>query len=146
TLFPRTALERDGFESADPWFHCFVAEDPGVGLVGYMLFYYTYSTWDGRQAYLEDLYIKPSYRKSGVASRMLKSLAQHKRSIILSGVSIPQELLARGCSRLNFSVLNWNETAIDFYVKRGAVDLTRDEAWHVFRFRKPNLEELASKE
>ncbi|XP_051023437.1 thialysine N-epsilon-acetyltransferase [Acomys russatus] len=65
------ALRADGF-GENPFFHCLVAEivpDPGElqapRVVGYGLYYFSYSTWNGRNVYLEDIYVMPQYRGTG---------------------------------------------------------------------------------
>ncbi|CAG0887454.1 unnamed protein product [Darwinula stevensoni] len=167
-VITKDTLERDGFGSEHPWFRCWVAEDPAAGLVGFVLFYYTYDTSDGRQAYMEDFFVTASHRGCGVGGRMLGCVAQvflllslrdlfqdfwdfggfggclgFRGVVGFGGRGVPEaEVLARGCTRLSFHVLNWNRDAVDFYVKRGAMDLTRDEDFHVFCFAKHTLEAL----
>ena len=98
-------LLRDGFGS-EPRFHCVIAEwdsEPA----GFALYFYNYSTWEGRAGiYLEDLFVRPAYRKRGIG----KALFRH-----LAGVAIEQKL-----SRLVWQVLDWNKPAIDFYESIGA--------------------------
>nr|XP_060638870.1 thialysine N-epsilon-acetyltransferase-like [Anolis sagrei ordinatus] len=53
--------------------------------------------------------------------------------------------LEKGCTQMKFSVLDWNQPAIDFYLGEGAVDLTAAEGWHVFRFEADAMRQLASK-
>jgi len=54
-----------------------------------------------------------------------------------------QAAIQENCSRLNFSVLNWNKPSIDFYKSLGAVDLTSEEGWHSFRLNREFIEKLA---
>lgn len=73
-------MEEDGF-GANPYFQCLVAEDtdtPDV-LIGYCLFFYTYSTWEGRSLYMEDLYVTPKYRGKGTGQGMWKSAVKVSR-------------------------------------------------------------------
>ena len=75
--------------------------------IGYAVYFYNYSTWQGRQGlYLEDLYISPQYRHCGAGQAVLSHLAR--------------QAVAKGCGRLEWSVLDWNEPAIKFYQKLGA--------------------------
>jgi GNAT superfamily N-acetyltransferase len=75
--------------------------------IGYAVYFFSYSTWLGRQGlYLEDLYIAPEQRGSGAGKQLLRHLAQLA--------------CARGCARLEWSVLDWNEPAIQFYQSLGA--------------------------
>ncbi|MEX5384868.1 GNAT family N-acetyltransferase [Cronobacter muytjensii] len=81
------------------------AEDKAVG---YAVFFTSYSTWLGRNGiYMEDLYISPAYRGKGAGRALLKSIAQCA--------------VKRRCGRLEWSVLDWNQPAIDFYLSIGAV-------------------------
>ncbi|ELY4670093.1 N-acetyltransferase family protein [Cronobacter muytjensii] len=76
--------------------------------VGYAVFFTSYSTWLGRNGiYMEDLYISPAFRGKGAGRALLKSIAQCA--------------VKRRCGRLEWSVLDWNQPAIDFYLSIGAV-------------------------
>ena len=75
--------------------------------IGYAVYFYSYSTWLGRNGiYLEDLYITPDQRGSGAGRRLLREIAREAR--------------ANDCGRLEWSVLDWNQPAIDFYRSIGA--------------------------
>jgi len=83
-----------------------VAEHEGQ-VVGYAVYFYSYSTWLGRNGiYLEDLYVSPSARGTGLGKGLLRELAR--------------EAVANDCGRLEWSVLDWNTPAIDFYESLGA--------------------------
>ncbi len=100
-----TDLHRDGFGPV-PRFHVFVAEWEGVA-AGFALYFYSYSTWEGHHGiHVEDLYVSPEYRGRGVGKALLSKVA---------GVAVVE-----GCSRLEWSVLEWNSPAIDFYREMGA--------------------------
>ena len=102
----------------------YLAEQP----VGFALFFHNFSTFLGRRGiYLEDLYVKPAYRGHGIGRTLLIYLARLAQT--------------RGCGRLEWSVLNWNETAIRFYRSLGARPLTE---WTGFRLTGTALEELAA--
>ena len=75
--------------------------------VGYAVFFTSYSTWLGRNGiYMEDLYVTPDYRGIGAGKALLKTIAQYA--------------VQRQCGRLEWSVLDWNQPAIDFYLSIGA--------------------------
>ncbi|EPF17597.1 MULTISPECIES: GNAT family N-acetyltransferase [Cedecea] len=77
-------------------------------IAGYAVFFTSYSTWLGRSGiYMEDLYISPDYRGKGAGRAMLKNIAQCA--------------VNRKCGRLEWSVLDWNQPAIDFYLSIGAL-------------------------
>src|ERR1700742_2133868 len=93
-----------------------VAELDGE-VVGMALWFLNFSTWDGVHGiYLEDLFVRPEHRGSGLGRALLTALAE--------------ECVARGYSRLQWWVLNWNEPAINFYRRLGAVPMAE---WTVFR-------------
>jgi GNAT superfamily N-acetyltransferase len=84
---------------------------------GFALFFHNFSTFVGRRGlYLEDLFVKPELRGAGVGKRLLVELARIA--------------VERGCGRFEWSVLDWNEPAIGFYKKLGAVPM---EDWTIFR-------------
>ncbi|KAK2145421.1 hypothetical protein LSH36_682g00019 [Paralvinella palmiformis] len=98
-------------------------------LAGYALFYYVYSTFQGRSAYLEDFYVSTPYRGQCVGTRMLEKVAQI--------------ILEEGCRRLDFVVLKWNAEAAKLYKRLGAQDLSDKEQWHIWRLAKNQLHKLA---
>ncbi|MFC0573238.1 GNAT family N-acetyltransferase [Paraburkholderia solisilvae] len=117
---------RDALFGARPSAEALVAEKDGH-IVGYALFFHNYSTFLGRRGlYLEDLYVQPSQRGSGLGSAMLRQLAALA--------------LERQCGRFEWSVLDWNQTAIDFYEKMGASVLPD---WRIVRITGAALERLA---
>ena len=95
--------------------------------LGFALYFRTFSTFLGRPGiYLEDLYVHESVRGKGVGEALLRRTAQRAREI--------------GGGRLEWSVLNWNEPAINFYQKMGASPL---DEWTMFRVTGNKLKELA---
>ena len=104
-----------------------VAEVDGE-VVGIALWFLNFSTWDGVHGiYLEDLYVTPEHRGSGLGRQLLETLAQ--------------ECVARGYTRFQWWVLNWNEPSIGFYKKLGAVPM---DEWTVMRVAGEALKELGS--
>ncbi|XP_073737742.1 thialysine N-epsilon-acetyltransferase isoform X2 [Callorhinus ursinus] len=103
----------------------------GPRVVGYGLYYFIYSTWKGRNVYLEDIYVTPEYRGQGIGSKIIKKVAQ---------VALDQ-----GCSQFRLAVLDWNQRAMTLYKALGARDLTETEGWHAFRFEGEAMRKLAEK-
>jgi GNAT superfamily N-acetyltransferase len=94
---------------------------------GFAIFFQTYSTFWGRPGlYLEDLFVEPRFRGHGVGKALLVHLAKLTR--------------ARGGARFEWSVLNWNEPAIQFYQSLGAQPLNE---WTMYRVTGDNLDKLA---
>ena len=95
--------------------------------VGFALFFHNFSTFLGRAGiYLEDLYIRPSYRGMGYGKALLIKLAQIA--------------VTRGCGRLEWACLDWNQPSIDLYRSLGAVPL---DEWTVYRVSGETLKEMA---
>lgn len=94
---------------------------------GFALFFHNFSTFLGRPGiYLEDLFVIPRLRGRGIGRVLLSHLAKLA--------------LERGCGRLEWWVLDWNEPAIRFYERLGAQEM---DEWTVFRLTGPTLKELA---
>jgi GNAT superfamily N-acetyltransferase len=95
---------------------------------GFALFFHTFSTFVGKRGlYLEDVFVKPAFRRRGVGRRLLAELARIA--------------VERNCGRFEWSVLDWNQPAIDFYKSLGAVPL---DDWTVFRVTGAALTRLAA--
>lgn len=84
----------------DQLFRCVCVELDGIK-VGMALYYFRYSTWKGKNLYLEDLYVKPEARGHGIGKKVMKYLAE---------VALNEK-----CGRFEWQVLDWNTPAIDFY-------------------------------
>lgn len=96
--------------------------------VGFALFFHNFSTFLGRAGlYLEDLYISPEYRGKGYGKATLQKLAQ--------------VAVERGCGRLEWSCLDWNQPSIDFYLSLGAEPM---EEWTVYRLSGEKLSRMAA--
>jgi GNAT superfamily N-acetyltransferase len=105
-----------------------VALDPGGVPAGFALWFLNFSTWRGGHGiYLEDLYVHPRARRFGLGRALLAELARI--------------CVDRGYARLEWSVLDWNEPALDFYRRAGAVPLSD---WTVWRLTGPALSEIAT--
>ncbi len=94
---------------------------------GFALYFFNYSTWLARPGlYLEDLFVKPELRGRGIGKALLLHLAKLAN--------------ARGCGRMEWSVLDWNQPAIDFYESLGARRLIE---WQICRLTGPALARYA---
>src|SRR3989475_2149254 len=95
--------------------------------VGFAVFFHNFSTWLGRPGlYLEDLFVKPQHRGKGYGRALLIHLAKIARE--------------RGCGRMEWAVLDWNEPAIKFYRQLGAKPM---DEWTVFRLTRDGIAKLA---
>lgn len=94
--------------------------------VGFALFFHNFSTFLGRAGiYLEDLFVLPEYRGKGYGKALLTQLARIA--------------VERGCGRLEWWCLDWNQPSIDFYRSMGAVPM---DEWTVFRIAGETLQNL----
>ncbi len=101
----------------------FANEEP----IGFAVYFFNFSTWLGRPGlYLEDLFVRPQVRGHGYGRALLQRLAQ-----------LAQD---RGCGRMEWAVLNWNEPAIQFYNKLGAKPM---DDWTVYRLTSEGIAKLA---
>lgn len=117
-------LRNDGFLQ-NPKFECLIAEvDQKV--VGFALFYPTYSTWKGPMMFMEDLYVTPSLRRMGIGSSLWRA--------------VTRIAVQRGCQRLQWTCLDWNKNAIAMYEKHGGENLTNSEEWSYFRMNREAME------
>ena len=95
--------------------------------IGFAVFFRNFSTWLGKPGlYLEDLFVKPEARGKGYGRALLIYLARIARD--------------RGCGRMEWAVLDWNEPAIQFYKKIGAQPL---DEWKIFRLTRDGIAKLA---
>ena len=100
----------------------------GAEVVGYAIFFHNFSSWRGRRGlYLEDLFVRPEWRRHGIGKAIMRELAKIA--------------LERGCVRMEWLVLDWNQPAIDFYCSLGAKPLTE---WTTFRLADGDLQALAA--
>ena len=96
-------------------------------VIGFSLFFHNFSTFLGKPGiYIEDVYVKKEYRHQGYGKSFFRFIA---------GLA-----LERGCGRMEWSVLNWNESAIRFYQSLGAKPL---DEWTVYRLTSEGIQSLA---
>jgi GNAT superfamily N-acetyltransferase len=111
--------------SSTPAAEVLIAEVDGIP-AGFALYFHNFSTFLARRGlYLEDLYVRPAYRRGGVGRALLSRLA---------AVAVE-----RGCGRMEWSVLDWNESARSFYESLGAVPMSE---WTTYRLTGGALELL----
>jgi GNAT superfamily N-acetyltransferase len=121
------SLLRDHLFGPRPFAEVVLAEHGGE-IVGFALFFHNYSTFLGRPGiYLEDLFVRPEHRGAGHGKALLAHLGRLA--------------VERGCGRLEWSVLDWNEPSIAFYKSLGATPM---DEWTVYRLTGDALSALAS--
>lgn len=110
-----------------PYAEVLLAEDDG-NVVGFALFFHNYSTFLGRPGvYLEDIFVRPEYRGRGHGKALMAAVARLA--------------VERGCGRMEWSVLDWNQPSIDFYRSLGAVPMGE---WTTFRLAADALRSLGT--
>jgi len=115
-------LIKDGFGNR-PRYECFLAEIENV-IVGLAFFTERYSTWVGDTLHLEDLIVTEKYRGKGIGISLYRSFLNEAKD--------------RGVNRVEWSVLDWNKSAIDFYKKTGA-EIDSLNAWKIVRMDKQSI-------
>ncbi|XP_015744423.1 diamine acetyltransferase 1-like [Python bivittatus] len=136
TTSPET-LQQDGL-GKDPIFGYLVAEVPptqkskdGHTIVGYQFHYPNYCTWFGPVLFGEDLYVMPEFRGRGIGTALLNGAAK--------------VALEKGCSEFRFISAEKHQPATEFFTKKGAVNVTVRDAWHVFHIEGDHLVKLVEK-
>ncbi len=121
-----TRLIRDMFTSP-PRIHAFLGEYDGVA-AGYAFVFETYSSFLALPTlYLEDLFVLPGFRGKKLGYALFTAMVT--------------EAYRRGCGRMEWSVLDWNRLAIDFYETLGAKEL---KEWRVYRLLRTDMEQIIS--
>jgi GNAT superfamily N-acetyltransferase len=109
---------RSALFAPEPAVYCLVAEDDSGAVVGFALWFRTFSTWLGRHGvYLEDLFVRPSARRAG-----------HGRALLAELARIAVE---RGYGRVEWAVLDWNVEAQGFYSAIGAHPMSEWTTWRL---------------
>ncbi|MBM7799515.1 GNAT superfamily N-acetyltransferase [Microlunatus panaciterrae] len=117
---------RQALFGPQPAAYALVVEEAGGEVAGFALYFLNFSTWEGVHGiYLEDLYVRPEYRGTGLGKALLQSLARIA--------------VSRGYARFEWSVLDWNAPSIAFYRSLGAEPMTD---WTVFRLTGDSLARL----
>jgi GNAT superfamily N-acetyltransferase len=116
------ALLRQNLFSENPHVFCIVVEEEG-NIIGYALYFHSFSTFLTRLGiWLEDIYVQPGHRGKGYGKALLQTLAK--------------AAVDKGCGRVEWAVLDWNQPSIDFYESIGAVRLLD---WQICRLSGQNL-------
>ncbi|MBX3378088.1 MAG: GNAT family N-acetyltransferase [Phycisphaeraceae bacterium] len=119
-------LLREHLFGPTPRAHCVIGELDGRP-EGFALYFFNFSTWMGRPGlYLEDLFVRPECRGRGLGKALFLHLARLAHGM--------------GCGRMEWSVLDWNTPAIEFYRSMGAISM---DEWTVFRLTRESLAKLA---
>jgi GNAT superfamily N-acetyltransferase len=119
-------IRRDAFAER-PVIHILMAEWNGA-VAGYALYFYNYSSFRGRPGiFLEDVFVRPQFRKRGIGRALLLHLARIA--------------VEKGCARFEWQVLDWNAPAIEFYESLGAQVM---KEWLTMRVSGEALEKLAA--
>lgn len=125
-LVATEASLRTALAGEQPRVECLVAEHEGA-VVAYAMYFHNFSSFLSRRGlYLEDLYVSPGARRLGIATALLRRLAAIA--------------LERQCARFEWTVLDWNRSAIDFYENLGAIVLPE---WRIVRMTGDALTQLA---
>lgn len=110
-LFQKTpgkvTITVDQMKADQDLFQCFVAEDEKKSIVGFASYFFTYYSWTGKALYLDDLYVTSGARGSKTGTKLLEAVIDLAKQ--------------SGCKKLRWQVSGWNQPAIDFYKKMGAV-------------------------
>jgi GNAT superfamily N-acetyltransferase len=88
------------------FFQCYVAENENKETVGMAVFFFAYYTWVGKSLYLDDLYVKETYRGQKIGTKLLKKIFEIAKK--------------ENCKRVSCLVSNWNSSAVEIYKKYGA--------------------------
>ena len=120
---------RQALFGPQPAVYALVAEGPAGTVVGFALYFLNFSTWQGVHGiYLEDLYVEPAHRGSGLGKALLQALAEIA--------------VQRGYARFEWWVLDWNTPSIEFYRRMGAVAM---DGWTVYRLDGDALRAVAGR-
>ena len=112
-------LENDGFKVDPPLFFCYIAEDAvSKQAIGHILTSFRYSSYDGKQLHIEDMYVKEEHRNKGIGRRLF-----HQAALLAE---------RENSNAMAWECTSWNETAIKFYKSVGALNETEIRQWEVY--------------
>ncbi|XP_052103443.1 thialysine N-epsilon-acetyltransferase-like [Mytilus californianus] len=121
-------LLSDGFGEKS-LFDCFVAEYENA-IVGYVLYCTMYSSWVGKKVFMEDLYVKPNHQRNGVGTRLWRTAVK--------------EALKDGCNQMEWGAYSWNTSALEFYKRQGAINMTDTEQFHNYKLTYESMHTFAN--
>lgn len=88
------------------FFNCFVAVNKSGAIIGYVVYFFCYHTWAGKSLYMDDLYVKDSFRGQGIGTELIKKVIDFGKE--------------QNCHKLRWQVSSWNKPAVSFYKNLGA--------------------------
>ncbi|XP_060687957.1 diamine acetyltransferase 1-like [Hemiscyllium ocellatum] len=127
----RSHFLEDGF-GEHTCYHCLIAEVANDDQIPNELWALPCDPWTGKMTYFEDFYIMELCRGLGIGSEILKRISQIA--------------IQTWCYSMHFLVVRWNTAPIEYYTRRGTLDLSQQEGWHLFKFSKENMIKLTSEE
>lgn len=128
TLTYDILLRDGGFTGTHPLFYTFIAKVNNEP-VGYTIVFYSYS-WEGKALLIEDLFVRPQYRKHGVGKRLMREIMRFAND--------------SSCNRVDLHVLKSNVTAQKFYKEIGGEDLTETHGYLFYKFDKSAMNNIAN--
>ncbi|KAF2364215.1 GNAT domain [Trinorchestia longiramus] len=121
---------RAGLQSTPPWCYLLVMTSPSGKLLGFLLYCLAYSTWEGVQLYIKDVYVRPSHRRAGLGTTLLQALM--KRGVAL------------GASRCDLVLSSGQDSALEFFRSHEAVDLSAADGWIHMMLQRPHMEAIVA--
>ncbi|MEO6229148.1 MAG: GNAT family N-acetyltransferase [Ferruginibacter sp.] len=103
----KVAITLEQMQAETNLFQCLVAENEAGEILGFASFFFAYYSWTGKALYLDDLYVTANYRKLNIGSGLINAVIDLAK--------------AENCKKVKWQVSQWNENAINFYKKMGAV-------------------------
>ncbi|CAC5362944.1 speG [Mytilus coruscus] len=107
-----------------------VVHDCIGAIVGYVLYCTMYSSWVGKKAFMEDLYVKPNHQRNGVGTRLWRTAVK--------------EALKDGCNQMEWGAYSWNTSALEFYKRQGAINMTDIEQFHTYKLTYESMHTFAN--
>jgi len=103
----RVSITLDLMAEQEDYFNCYIARDESKEIVGYTNYSIIYYSWVGKSLYLDDIYVRPSFRSKGIGKKLMNKVFDKAKR--------------EKCNRVRWQVSKWNSSAIKFYKKIGAI-------------------------